>query len=374
MFNTQPFLWRLFPRKGLTSLYVAIALRYFAISLLAIFVPLYLYKEMSFSLEQTLLFYIFYALVFAIGTPLAAKFASRYGVRWSVFVSVPLYLGFIGTLYGLKFISIPLTLIASFLGLSLAFYWMGIHHLFLFASHNNHRGEEVGKREGVAVFASLVGPVTGGLLIKFFGFKIVFLITTLVLLLSMMFILRNKEKHIQYTFSFKGLVNTKYWGNSLFFVSRGTRVMAEGVLWPLFVFSILNDYLSLGIVDSILSGTTGILMVMSGMYSDKVDKRKIVMWTTAFDSLGWFIRAIVSTVTGVFGVTVFGAITNGLREPSIGALEYDKARGDATAYFVSREVYICLGRILLLVFVLLVNSISGGLLFQGFMNLAALLF
>ena len=43
-------------------------------------------------------------------------------------------------------------------------------------------------------------------------------------------------------------------------------------------------------------------------------------------------------------------------------------------YFVNREIFICLGRILLLVFVIMVDSLSAGLIFNGFANLAVLLF
>ncbi|MBI1968986.1 hypothetical protein HYS49_03675, partial [Candidatus Woesearchaeota archaeon] len=58
----------------------------------------------------------------------------------------------------------------------------------------------------------------------------------------------------------------------------------------------------------------------------------------------------------------------------LGALVYDKGQRHAAAYFVQRELFISLGRILVLLLVLLTGNLAGGLIFNGFANLAALLF
>jgi hypothetical protein len=152
-------------------------------------------------------------------------------------------------------------------------------------------------------------------------------------------------------------------------------VVANGIIWPLFIFFILKDYLLLGSIGSIYAGVSAILIWIMGRFSDHQSKRKIIRWTIGFESLSWFLRAFVNTITQVFGVTVFGAITYGAVESPMGALAYNKAEGkDIASYFVSREVFICLGRVLLLSFVLITDSLSGGLIFNGFASLAALLF
>ena len=54
--------------------------------------------------------------------------------------------------------------------------------------------------------------------------------------------------------------------------------------------------------------------------------------------------------------------------------EYDKAKNNIVGYFVGREIYICLGRILVLLIVLMTNSLSSGLIFNGLATFTALLF
>lgn len=374
MFDNHHFWWRFFPKGELTQIYISVALRFFAVSLMSLFVPLYLYQEMGFSFSETISFYIFYAIIFAVATPFAGKFSAKYGLKHSVLASVPFYLLFIIFLYFLPSFNFSLVLLSSLLGISLAFYWMGMHLLFYHASDHEHRGEEVGKRASISLLATVLGPLIGGFLIHFVGFKIVFGLTSVFLLLSALILFLSKEDHIRYHFSLRSLVNKSNWKDSLFFVSQGTRVIAEGVIWPLLIFFILGNYFSLGIVGSLLGGVASVLVLLSGKYSDHVDKRKIIRYVTGFSSLFWFLRAFVTTTGQVFGITILGAITYGIKESPLAALEYDKAKGDITGYFVSREIFICLGRILLLTFVLMINSLSGGLVLQAFVNLATLLF
>ena len=375
MDHNHHLLWHFRPRKELNQIYITMILRNFALSLLSLFVPLYLYQELSYSLQETLYFFIFYSVIFAISTPLAAKFSSRFGVKHSILFSVPLYLVFVLLLQLLNFFHIPLFIIASFLGMSLAFFWMGVHMIFFRASHKNHRGEELGKRTGFSIIPTMVGPLVGGVLIKYVGFWSNFALAALILFISAIILFFSKEKYIQYHFSLKSVVDKEHWKNSLFFVSKGCRVIAEGVIWPLFIFVILDDYVSLGIIGFILSGVSALLIVGVGKFSDHNNKRKILRWINGFESFSWIARAMVQTAGQVYMTTIFGALTYGGREAPMEALEYDKARStDPVGYFVSREVFICLGRILLLIFVLITDSLSGGLIFNGFVNLAAFLF
>ena len=373
--HNHHFWWRYFPHKELTQIYFTAAMRSFAISLIALFVPLYLFVERGISLHQTLQFFIFYSVMFAVSTPLAAKFCSKYGLKHSILLSVPLYLIFIFLLYLLPVISIPLPLIAVFLALSLSFYWMGMHMAFHHVSDHKHRGEEVGKRTSVSILANMFGPLVGGFLIKFVGFKAVFVLASLVLLGAVLILFLSKEDYVKYHFSLRTLFDKEHWQYPLVFMARGMRAIANGVLWPLFIFGILNDYLTLGFVGFILSGLSVLLVWLMGKFSDHQNKRKIIQWVVGFESLSWFLRAFVGTIGQVIGVSVLGGITYGAMESPLGALEYDNAsRKNPAAYFVGREIYICLGRILLLSFVIMVDNIAGGFILNGFANLLVLLF
>lgn len=374
MHHHYEFWWKFFPKKELTQIYTCLTIRSFALSLLGIFLPLYLFEELGYSLFQTLSLWIFFAIFIGVTSPAAAKFCSRYGVKHSVLFSIPLYILFLFLLYLLPVFKTPLYVLGSLCGISVAFFWIGMHQIFYDASDQKHRGEEFGKRRALMILGSLFGPLVGGLLIRVIGFKPVFAIASLLLIASGIILFLSKENHTRYHFSFRSLVDKDQWKNSLFFVTLGTRNFADGVIWPLFVFVILGDYFSLGLVGSILAGVSALLVWITGKYSDKIGKRKIIRWAIGFDSLAWILRGLVSTVTQVFSVTIFAAITRGVIAAPLGALNYDKAKGNTAAYFVNREIFIAFGRILLLMIVLATNYLAGGLFFQGFASFAALLF
>jgi len=374
MVNHHPFWWRFFPKKELNQIYFSVALRSFAISLISIFIPLYLFREKNLSFEQTLLFFIFYSVVFAVTMPVAAKFASRFGIKHSIMVGVPLYISFVAMLHFFSSAALQLLITSSVLGASQAFYWTGMHLAFFHASHRKHRGEEVGIRAGVTVLSTLAGPFIGGLFITFVGFKVVFGLTAFLLLASALILLLNGDGYEPYHFSVRAVFDKKYWKDSLFFVSRGIQVIVAGVIWPLFIFLILNSYLTMGIVGSMMSLSSAVLFWRVGRYSDHSDKRKIMRWSSVASSGVWVLMGLVKTVPQVFAITIVSSLVNAIRESPTGALEYDKAKGQVAAYFVNREVFICLGRILALSIVLVTNNLTHGIFFQALANLAAFLF
>ncbi len=374
MVNHHEFWWRFFPKKELYQIYVSVALRSFAISLISIFIPIYIYQEKGFTFEQTLLFFILYSVAFGICTPLAAKFGSRYGIRHAVLMGIPLYLLFVAVIYFLPPTSWLLILGSLFLGSSQAFYWMGMHQAFHHASHKHHRGEEVGTRASVTVLSTMAGPFIGGSLITLLGFNIVFSLAAVILFTSGFLLLLRRENHTPYHFSLKSVLDTRNWKDSLFFVSRGTHIIADGVLWPLFIFFILGSYFSMGIVGSLMSLSSIVLFWFIGRYSDHSNRRTIIRITSILDSGLWILLAFVHTAAQVFGITILTSIVRAAHESPTGALEYDKAKGQVAAYFVNREIFICLGRILMLVLVLITNSITGGFLVQAVANFASFLF
>jgi len=366
--------WRFYPRRELTQIYLSAAIRSFAVSLISLFVPLYFYKELGYSLSDTLFFFVVYALVLGITSPFAAKFSARYGCKHSVLVSMPFHILFLLLLYLLPSSKIPLFIISAILGISLSFYWMGMHLVFRKASDGKHRGEEFGKKESISVLSTMFGPLLGGFLIKYMGFKIVFLLAAMLLFMSAFFLFLSKEEHVRYHFSLRTLLDRKHWKDALFFISRGSRIMASDVVWPIFIFVILNDYLSMGLLGFLLAGISALVLWLAGKFSDHYSRRKMLHYVTGFESLLWFLRAAVNSVGQVFGVSIFTSISYGLYESPAGALEYDRARGNETEYFVNREIFICIGRILILLVVLLTNSLAGGLIFHGIANLASFLF
>jgi len=121
MHHHYEFWWKFVPKEELVQIYVSLAIRSFALSLLGIFLPLYLYKEVGFAFNEMLSFYIFFPVVLAIMAPLAAKFCAKFGVKHSVLFSMPFYIAFLILLYLMPVFRTPIVVLGALVGTSLAF-------------------------------------------------------------------------------------------------------------------------------------------------------------------------------------------------------------------------------------------------------------
>lgn len=377
MHHHEHFWWRFIPKKELTEVYVSIAIRAFALSLLNLFVPLYLYVELGYGLNATLGFFIVYASAFALMTPWAAKITARIGVKHSILLSVPMYIIYYLLLYGLKSYAIPIYLVSVFFGSGNAFFWMAFHIEFTKFSNKDHRGEEVGKRRAVGLIAALAGPLLGGFLIDLISFGFVFVFASVLLFLSAVFLFLSKEVHMPFKFSVKDILKTEYLKDGVVFVSRGMWDVATWILWPMFVFLILKTYTSLGILGSISCATTSIMVLLVGKMSDRANKRGLINMGLGLDSVTWFVRHLVVNVAQVFGLTVFSGLAYILVGVPLETLVYDKAekkkKDYLTEFFIWREVFLCVGRILVLLAVLLGGKFIYGFILTGISSFGYLL-
>ena len=71
--QSHPFWWHYLSHNKLVQIYCSLGIRTFALSLVALFIPLYLHFELGYSMQQTLLFYLVYAVIFAIASPIAVQ-------------------------------------------------------------------------------------------------------------------------------------------------------------------------------------------------------------------------------------------------------------------------------------------------------------
>jgi len=376
MHHHEHFWWKFFPKKEMTEIYISVAIRAFALSLLSLFVPLYLYIELGYGLSVVLGFFIVYALVFALATPGAAKIAARIGLKHCILLSVPMHVIYYFLLYGLKSYPIPVYLVSVFFGLGNAFFWIAFHIEFAKVSDHNHRGEEVGKRQAVGLAAWLVGPLVGGVLIDWIGFGFVFVLASVLLFFSAIFLFFSKEVHIPFKFSLKDVLNREYLRDGLVFISRGIWDISTWVLWPMFIFFILKNYTSLGILGSVFGAVTSVMVFYVGKASDKRDKRKLIR-IGLVDSLTWWLRPLAASVAQVFGFTVFSGLAYVFVQVPLMVLVYDKAqkkKEELVEFFIWREIFLCVGRVLVLLVVLLTGKFVYGFVLTGISNFAYLLF
>ena len=364
--------------KPLNQLYISMAIRSFGISMIGLFIPIYLHIQLGYSLAQTFLYFIVLALVVAFASPVAGILSRKIGVKHIILLSTPLYMTALYLLYLLQTVHIPLTLIGVIGGLGSALFWFGFHYAFYIESDKKHRGQEVGTRLATSLMASFIGPILGGILIKQFGFSSVFVICAISLVIAALFLFISPDFKTNYHFSFKNVHKNYSHKIALFFLSRGMIDTGHKIAWPLFMFYILKSYVSLGMTQSVITLVSIGILFFAGKLADKHSKQKIARTFSLLEMCNWTVRSFIYSTWQVFAVTIWGGINSAFYHPAIMAIEYDHASSfkpkHRTSYFIQREFFISIGRVLILLLMLLIGDFSQILMVLGLLELVVFIF
>ncbi len=344
-------------KKNLKDVYANLFLKTFALSLIGLFVPLYLLYEIGLSFNDVLIFYLAFFTLLAIGYPLGAYFVPKIGLKKIIMLSVPFHLSYYLLLYLLKIRPIPIILIAGVQGLAEGLFWFAYNTNFSRFSDKKHRGEEVDIFYVLATVIGVFGPFVGGALLSFMGFHVVFLVVIALLLLSVLPLTRVEERGYKKRVYYTDVFHKRNYSLSSRIFLQGVRHTVTGIFWPIFVFSIINEYFSLGAVFSVASLFSSLVIWRLGSKIDSVNKYLLNDFSSIVHGIVSFVKIFIENIVHAFGVAIVSMISYGSSEISLDAMTFDKANKtkNVQAFFIYRECILFLGRL----FVILILFFSG---------------
>ncbi|MBD3319231.1 MFS transporter [Candidatus Woesearchaeota archaeon] len=341
----------------LREIYVSKAIRSFALSMIGIFVPIYL-LQLNYSLSAVIGFYAIIAATHAIMTVPAARIAAKWGFKHTIILSTPFFVIFYLMLYSLDTMRWPLWSIAVIWGIKNALFWLGYHVHFTLVAHSKQEGREIGFARIVGLGMSVLGPVIGGLILTFFGFKSLVMIAMIILAISGIPYLLTKDPHESVNYSISRIFKMDP-RNALGFIGKGMESGIGGVIWPIFVFfAIVQTYTNMGIITS-LSLVFGVLFTfVIGRFSDIY--RRIVLRIGGFvNAIIWGVRIVITTTFHVAIVdSLYGASQTLIYIPFT-ALSYDKSRANIVEGIMRREIMLNISRAATLAILIPVTNLLG---------------
>jgi MFS family permease len=335
----------------------------FALSLVFIFEPIYLFS-LGYSLIQILLFYILVYSGYLIFITFGARFTGRFGYKHSILVSNVFYiLYWFALFYIVKF---PvLFFVAPFLfALQKSWFWPPYDSDIAISSLKSQRGRVVGVLFSLVQGSFILGPFVGGFVSEKLGFLILFILAGFLMFLSVYPLFRSPEIHTRHRFRFRTLVQVFREHKSNFFAYWGYAedLMLQSI-WPVYIFIVVPDFVDVGTIATVATLLGTILMLYVGKLSDKADKRKLVRTSSVFYGLTWIFRFFATSLPLVL---VFDTLTKAgkdiLNVPMM-AMTYERAgaRGPdyAIAYSVFYEASLSVGKILTASAGILILSLTG---------------
>ncbi len=343
-------------KSELQGVYLNMVMQSFAISLIAIFVPIYLLK-MGYTLNQVILFEAVKFAGLSFFSPISALLAKRYGFKHLILYRIPMYIFYLMCIFMLEQFSLPIYLIALVGGISGSLYWVSLKSIFAMHSHKEKRGYETGKASSLPRFATIFGPAIGGIIAVAFGFRPLIVIASLLLFMSAIPLLTTKDIRPNGNSLRKAFTREN---RHLFccFIANGARGMVNGIIWPLFVFLALDNVQSVGFLATTASIGTALFMLSIGKAADRMNRHRMMKFGGLLVGITFLARYFAVNYVTIFAIAFLAEMCTGIIDIPFSTIFYDKAsKGNPVDYMVLAEIGMGVGRVgVLLLMLLLVNK------------------
>jgi MFS family permease len=315
-------------RRQVKELFISTTLINLALALVTIFEPIYLY-QIGYKLHELMLFYfIVYGLYFFI-VPLGAKFARYFGYELGIFVGSVFFIFFYIALFFIVDYPILFYITPLIFAVQKMFYWPAYHANFARFSDQKEDGREISTMNVATSLVFIMGPVLAGFIILEWGYGALFTIASIIFLASNIPTLMTREKFTPSGFSYKeayqDLFNKENRQSLLGYIGFGEELIVM-IIWPVFISIVISNIFDLGLVVTLATFITTLVIFYIGKLTDSKNKRKILSLGAYIYALAWFFRIFIVNIAGVFFVDTLSRLGKNVISVPLVALAYEKAK------------------------------------------------
>ena len=289
----------------MTQVYIFESIFMFVKTLVGVFIPLYFF---SLGIDLVSIFIFMAAISFfkIIFEPISVKVLNIIGFKWTLFISIPLYILFLISVNNIGYNFTDLLISALLLAAYMAFFWPAMHAEVAHRSLGN--SSQIGNLQLIITIATAFAPLIGGFLLEFSSYQILLLISFILLVISSIPLLLSpdinlKKIHFNYAsiinyitlkkIRTKNRTNIPFYGEGI----EGTLVL---VVAPLLFFIWMEmNFATVGLVLTTVSYITIGFVVLFKKVVKKYPKRKLLKSVAKVTSIQWILRTIAFSVGGV---------------------------------------------------------------------------
>lgn len=343
-------------RTGFLGLYFGRAVSAIAAGLLGVFLPIFLYNIFDGSIGLVMSYYAISCFVYLLLVAFGAQFLNKFGFRKALVLASLAAAAINFTYYFTTkqniYILLPISIV--FLIVYRVLFWIPYHVDFAIFTNGGRRGGQVGLLLSTITLLGVIGPMLAGYVIQTWSIQVLFFVAVLAYAAGMipfgMVPRTNEVFSWSYARAWRELFAKKNRGIVLSSMAMGAEEMIGVVVWPIFIFLLLNgSYLKVGAISSFIVGITVLIQYMFGRYLDKIGtKDRMLKAGSIFYSLGWIVKIFVLTAFHVFIVGLYHKITKVITDTSYDTIFYEIAadRGHYVDEFtVLGEMAIQIGKI-----------------------------
>ena len=346
-----------FQNKELNIFYISVGIMTFAEQLIALFVPIYLFR-LQYPLWMILFYFFLLSVYFVVLAYPGAKLVSKMGMKRSILMSTPFAI-----LYYIGLLALPqqqwlFAILPVFLASKMVLYNYGYHLNFLRHSIPSQRGKEVSFLGSIATIGAVIAPLLGGVIISLLGFMGLYSVGAVLLVGGAVLLFLTSDVRKNVTFSWKELVHTLFSSserrNAVSFSGYAVESIISRVVWPLFLITILLTEKKTGLVVTLSLGVSLLVYYVIGKITDAYSKPRLIAVGTILHFFAWLGRIFATSTGKILVVDSYKNVVEKLLHVPWATQSYNLARRRGYFRFVvGREIMFNFSRIIVLPFVIL---------------------
>jgi len=315
---------KFFKNKAVNLINIHAAIAQLAVNLAEIFSAIYLY-QWGIPLYQVFLIWSSLFVVRAFFRPFALWLAQKRGLKKTLFFGSFFYMGyylFLGQVDGINW---WLAIFIFYAAWADCFYWLPYHAYYAALGDHADRGKQLGVREALIKILSMVGPLSGGILINTFGFMAAFIAAAFCMFLTGILIYFLPEVEIGKKIKLKEAWRERvgFWS----FVGDGWLYNAHEYTWNLILFIMLGNVAQVGGLLSLAVFFQVTIFLFLGNGIDNGAGKKIYRTGIILMILTILGRAIfVDTVKEVIFFDLIFALAMCFYSPALNTALYNSAK------------------------------------------------
>ncbi len=294
-------------KREISELCASMAIRRLAVSMIAIFEPIFIYSIFK-SLRTVILYYAIVYLFYIFFLPLGGKIASKYGFEHAIAYSVPIIIIYFVLLFNMT--SFPYLLFyaaAIILAAYKSLFWPAYYANLAHYGEGSNRGGEVSSITAIGCVVGIIGPLLGGFVIATFGFKALFVIVAILFFCSIIPLFTTLEKfkptHLSYWKTFKRIFkpyDSYTRKDQIAYLGRAEE-FSVFILWPMFIFFTIGSFTKIGALTTVSLLLSAIVTLYIGKLSNhRETSRPLYRFAVIINSLVWFIKSFLGSLAGIF--------------------------------------------------------------------------
>jgi len=324
----RPHYFSKHPSRGLKELYWSVGLKDLGMAIVTLFEPIFLYT-LGYGLKEIVLFYLIIYGTYIFLLPFFGRLVAKIGYEHSIFYSQFLLILYFVFLFSISKFSVFFFIAPFISAFYKSMYWPAYHADFVHFSQDNQRGREVGGIETLSMMVYVIGPLLGGLILSWSNFGVLFIVGSALFILSSIPLLRITEVHDKVDFSyidvFREMFDKKHRRNFLGYTGFGEELIVL-TIWPIFIYTVINDYLRIGSLVAVATLITGIIVLFLGKAADKYKKTDILKIGTIIYFISWLVRGFAKNAWQVFSLDTVSRFSKEMLFIPLEAITYGRAK------------------------------------------------